>query len=134
MSQENVDAVRETIDAWNRGDADGWLKWAHPDIEWTSEVRARLEGVEAPVRGLEEMRHYWDEFHSVWKLTIDITEWRDLGDTVVAIGRFRTHGEASGIDLEHEVAYVAEFEGRLARRMRAYFDPRQALEAAGAPD
>jgi ketosteroid isomerase-like protein len=33
MSQENVDTVRRTFDAWNRDDVDGWLEAAHPEIE-----------------------------------------------------------------------------------------------------
>ena len=54
-----------------------------------------------------------------------------LGDTVLALGCTRTHVEASGIDLEQPVAYVFEFDGGLARRVRAYLDPNQALEAVG---
>jgi ketosteroid isomerase-like protein len=67
-------------------------------------------------------------------VTIDISEARDLGDTVVVLGRIRTHGEASGIDLEGPVAYVFEFDGGLARKVRAYLDPQQALEAVGLRD
>jgi ketosteroid isomerase-like protein len=36
-----------------------------------------------------------------------------------------------GINLERPVAYVFEFEAGLARRVRAYLDPQQALEAVG---
>ena len=82
-------------------------------------------------RGTAEMRRFWDEWHAVWDMTIDITETRDLGDTVVALGRMRTRGEASGVNLESPVGYVFEFDGPLARRVRAYRDEAEALEAVG---
>jgi hypothetical protein len=43
-------------------------------------------------------------------------------------------GDASGIGLERPVAYVFEFHEGLARRVRAYLDPEQALEAVGLAD
>jgi ketosteroid isomerase-like protein len=70
----------------------------------------------------------------VWDLTIEVSEIRDLGDTVVTLGRIRTRGKASGIDLERPAAYVGEFEGGLIRRLRAYQDQNQALEAVGLPE
>ena len=77
------------------------------------------------------MRAFWDEWHSVWDIHIEIAETRDLGDTVVALGPMRTRGEASGIGLESPVGYVFEFEGDLARIVRAYLTPAEALEAVG---
>jgi hypothetical protein len=59
------------------------------------------------------------------------TEIRDLGDTVLVIAQTRTQVEGSGIDIEGSVAYIFEFEGSLARRVRSYLDPRRALEAVG---
>ena len=131
MSQEHVETVRRSLDGWNRGDVDAWLQPAHPEIEWYSEMARRIEGSETAYRGPSGLRRYWDEWHSAWKVTVDVTDFRDLGDTVVALGRVRTHGQASGIDLERPIAFVFEFDGRLARRVRAYFDVAKALDAAG---
>ena len=131
MSQENVESACRSLDGWNRGDIDAWLEAAHPEIEWFSAVTRRFEGPETVYRGRAEMRRFWEEWHSLWDLTIDISETRDLGDTVLALGRIRTRGESSGIDLEGPVAYVFEFDGALARTVRAYLDPRQAFAAVG---
>jgi ketosteroid isomerase-like protein len=131
MSQGNVDAARRAFEAWNRGDIDAWLQLQHPEIEWFSEIAGRLEGAETVYRGRAGMRRFWDEWHSVWDLTIQISEFRDLGDTVVALGCMRAHGKASGVDLEEPVAYVGEFDGGLVRTLRSYLDPKQALKAAG---
>ena len=100
MSSQNVEIVRGSFDGWNRGDFDAWLEGAHPEIEWSSAIVRRVEGAEAVYRGMDGMRRYWDEWHAVWEVTIEILEIRDLGDTVLALGRIRTRGEASGIDLE----------------------------------
>jgi ketosteroid isomerase-like protein len=131
MSRENVEMVRKSLEAWNRGDVDAWLESAHPQIEWVSEVVRRVEGSETGYRGPSEMRRFWDEWHSVWDVTIDVSAIRDLGDTVLALARIRMRGEASGIDLETPVAYVFEFDEGLARRVRAYLEPQRALEAVG---
>ena len=131
MSEELVDKVRRSMDAWNRGDVDAWLEPAHPEIEWVSEIARRMEGAERVYRGLAEMRDYWDDWHATWEVQIDITQTHDLGDTVVALADIRTRGEASGIGLERPIAYVFEFEDGRARRVRSYFDPQEALDAAG---
>ncbi len=133
MSQENVDIVRRCLDGWNRGDFEAWMdsSHSHPEIEWSSEVTMRMEGSETVYRGRDGLRDYWDEWHSLWDVRIAPTEIRDLGDAVLVIARTRTRVEASGIDIEGIVAYVFEFDGSLARRVRSYLDPSKALEAVG---
>ena len=131
MSRENVVVVRRCTDAWNRGDVDAWLQWCHPEIEWFSAIAGRVEGTETVYRGPAGMRRFWEEWHSVWDLTIEVSEIRDLGDTVLALGRIRTRGAASGIDLASAIGYVFEFDSGLIRKIRAYLDREQALEAVG---
>jgi ketosteroid isomerase-like protein len=132
VSRENVEAVLRSLDGWNRGDVDAWLEPAHPDIEWVSEIAQRVEGAETVYRGKAELRRYWDEWHALWDVAIEVTETFDLGDKVLALADVRTRGGASGIDLERPIAYVFEFDDeRRARRARAYFDPREGLEAVG---
>ena len=131
MSRENVEVMRKCIDAWNRGDLEAWVETGHPDIEWSSEIARRLEGTERVYRGVPELLQFWEEWRSLWDVTIDIAEIRDLGETVVAIGRLSARGHASEVDLEGPIAYVGEFDGGLLRRMRAYLDPSDALDAVG---
>jgi ketosteroid isomerase-like protein len=131
MSREHVDAVHRNVDAWHRGDLSAWLDTAHPESEWVSEVARRMAGSDVVYRGHEGLRRYWDDWHSVWDVTVQLDEVRDLGDTVLAIGRIRALGEGSGIDLDGPIALVYEFEEGLIRRARAYLDPEQALDAVG---
>jgi ketosteroid isomerase-like protein len=44
MASADVELVRNSLDAWNRGDVDGWLQGSHPDVEWTSEIAQAIEG------------------------------------------------------------------------------------------
>jgi ketosteroid isomerase-like protein len=131
MSSQNVETVRRSFEGWNRGDVDAWLEGAHPEIVWSSDVVRRVEGAEAVYRGTDEMRRYWDEWHTVWDMTVELTETRDLGETVLAFGQLHTRGRGSGIGVDQPVAFVFEFDDGLARRVRAYLDPQQAIEAAG---
>ena len=126
-----MEKVRRSFDAWNRGDFEACVEAAHPEIEWISEIARRVEGTETVYRGLAGMRRYWDEWHAIWDVNIDVTEVFDLEDTVVALATVRARGDASGIDLEQPIAYVFEFEEGLARRVRSYFDQQEALDAVG---
>jgi ketosteroid isomerase-like protein len=131
MSRENVEMVEDAIRAWNAGDCEGWLRPTHPDAEWSSAVVRQMEGPETVYRGREELRRFWEEWHSVWDLTIEISELRDLGETVLVIGDMRTRGQVSGIDLAQSVGWVFEFESDLIRRATAYMTTDEALEAVG---
>ena len=77
MSQENVDAVRRNFQAWNRGDVHAWLESAHPEVEWSSAIARRMQGDATVYRGRAQMRQFWDDWHSVWDLTIDLSDFRE---------------------------------------------------------
>jgi ketosteroid isomerase-like protein len=131
MSQAHVDAVRRTLDAWNRDDFETYSELAHPEIEWTSEVAERMAGSGTVYRGIEGLRRHWDEWREIWTVTVNVTDVIDLGDTVVAVARTLARGHAVGLEMEQPIGYVFEFEDGMARRVRSYIDPDRALEAVG---
>jgi ketosteroid isomerase-like protein len=131
MSQENVEAVKRSFDGWNRGDVDAWVRDAHPDAEFSSAIMKLTEGRDRAFQGRAEMRKFWDEWRSLWDLNVELSEIRDLGNTVVALGAVKIRGKASGIELESPVGYVIEFDEGLFRTVDAYLDPQDALKAAG---
>jgi ketosteroid isomerase-like protein len=134
MSRENVERVEALVGAWNRGDRDGWLAGAHPDVEWSSAIQREVEGSDVVYRGRAEVGRFWEEWHALWHLDIEVSELRDLGDTVVALAQIRTRSKTSGAEVERSVGYVCEFEGALLRKLRAYLSPQEALKAAGLPE
>ena len=50
MSQENVEVVRRGVEAWNQHDADLWLSYAAPEIEWMPAGPAAVERRIVPPR------------------------------------------------------------------------------------
>jgi hypothetical protein len=62
---------------------------------------------------------------------VEFSEIRDLGDRIVAIGRWITRGEESGVETTPPLAAVVDFENGKAIRVRSYLDPKEALAAVG---
>jgi ketosteroid isomerase-like protein len=105
MSQENVEAVQRSFDGWNRGDFDAWVRDAHPGARFSSSITKLSEGQDYAFQGRADMRRFWDEWRSLWDLNVDLSEVRDVGNTVVALGTVKTTGKASGVELESPVGY-----------------------------
>jgi ketosteroid isomerase-like protein len=77
---------------------------------------------------LRDLYEAFSEFH------VQFLEIRDLGDRIVAIGRWITRGEESGVETSPPLASVMDFRNGKALRVRSYLDPKEALEASGLPD
>src|SRR6266550_4024925 len=131
MSEENVEIVEAWARAWNRGDRDAWLAPTDPEVEWSSAIQRQVEGTDRIYKGQAEVGRFWDEWHTVWDVDIDISEARDLGDSVLVLAVFRAKGKGSGVEIEQSIGYLFEFDDGLIRKARAYLSPREALEAAG---
>jgi ketosteroid isomerase-like protein len=132
MSQENVDSFRRGLEAGNRGDVETLLEELDPEVEWHSALHALLGGEQTVFRGhdgirdmLRDLNEAFDEIH------IEISEIRDLGDRLVAIGRTRTRGKASGAETDTPLAFVTTVKNGKTISLQAYLDPKQALAAVG---
>jgi ketosteroid isomerase-like protein len=132
MSQENVETLKAGIEAINRRDWDALLEGLDPDVEWYPASSTPWAGGATVYRGHEEVRQWFESVAEVFtEVHSEFPEIRDLGDRVVAIGKIRARGDASGAETETTVAYLFEYENEKATRVWSYLDPRQALEAAG---
>ncbi len=126
MSQENVDLVRGWFDRWNQGDRDFSEVDAHPDAEVVSRFRPE------PYRGQEGFEQWVgeiDTLFSSWQLVVE--EWRDGGDSVVAIGHLHLHAQGSGIEFDQPMTWLVELDGQQLLRLSNFNKPEEALEAAG---
>jgi uncharacterized protein len=132
MSQENVEVVRRTADAYNRGDIDAALEDVDPEIEWHPLLPGLL-GREATVyRGHEGVRQVVRDLDEAFtELEAEQSEVRDLGEQVIAIGHFRGRGRESGAKTETAIVWLVDFRNGKAVRVREYLDPEEALKAAG---
>src|SRR3974377_950795 len=101
MSQENVELVRQALEAFRRRDNEAALRFYHSEIE--------LHGVldkHGVYRGLDGVRSYWQDQFGVMELLYEPNEWIDVGDHVVAVMRVRGRGKKSGASFESEHATV----------------------------
>jgi ketosteroid isomerase-like protein len=133
MSQENVETVRRAHEAWEADDLDAFLAELHPDVEWHPSIEPALEGEATTYKGHEGVRRAWPEYRgeTFERLTPQIEEVRDLGETVLALGRFVVTGRATHIEFDTEVGQVVTFRDGKIATVHDYLSHREALEAAG---
>jgi ketosteroid isomerase-like protein len=131
MSQENVEVVRMSVDAANRGDVEGVLEFYDPDVVFEPQ-RAAVQGAYRGHAGVREWMADTAENFSDFRLDLDH---RDLGEgRVLSVGSLHLRGQGSGVETEVPVATIATVrEGRIVRN-KDYGDRRKALEAAGLPE
>jgi hypothetical protein len=130
MSQENLEIMRSGIAAWNRRDAQLWLTYAAPEIEWVPAGPAAVEqaiykGYDEVARGLAAVWDSWEVFKFAE------SEVRDLGDWVLWLGHVKMRGGTSHVELDQEFALHSLLGDGKFIRIQAFLSWREAVEAAG---
>ena len=89
MSQENVELVRDLLEAFRLRDHERAFDFYDPDIEWDStRIAEFIPDLAGVYRGHEGVRTYWRRWLSAWKdLQFEVQDVRDGGDQVVALIR-----------------------------------------------
>jgi ketosteroid isomerase-like protein len=133
MSQETVEAFKRGVDAFNRGDIDAVLEELDPDIEWHPLFQVLFGGEATVYRGHEGYLEFQRETNEAFaeQPQIELSEVRDLGEQVIAIGRLRGRGRKSGAKTDTAIVWLIEERNGKAVRVHEYLDPKEALEAAG---
>jgi ketosteroid isomerase-like protein len=134
MTQESVEAVRRSYAALNRGDIDGAMVDAHPDMEsdW-SESRAADEGViDAVIHGRDELRARTQDFLDIWDVRWDLEELLEVpGDQVLSVASVHFRGR-DGIELGDRGAWLHTFQGGKVVRMKFFPSKERAARIPGA--
>jgi ketosteroid isomerase-like protein len=128
MSAANVETVRRALGLFSTGEAVAFAELTTPDVEW----KTGLGAIEGEIfHGHEGVRTYfarlasaWDEFHFL------ADEVRDLGDTVLVLGRLEGRGRGGGVPVDSPVGAVWDLRGGEIWRLRAYLDHGAASAAA----
>ena len=131
MSQENVEIVRQAVEAFNREDADAFVALAGPNVEWEDAIF--WSGVTRTYRGREELREWFNQVLEPWEsLHVEVEEITEAANDGVFYCLFLTgRGKGSGVDTELRVWAVNWFaDGKVSRR-RVFRERDGALEAAG---
>lgn len=130
MSQENVDLVRRTLEAFPRGDLEEMLSYMDPEIELHSAIVGGAEG--NAYRGHEGFRRWYaDSFESFDELENEWSEFRDLGDRVLAFGRVKARGRESGVELDSPMGWVFTIRGGTVVKGEGFLSRAKAFQAAG---
>ena len=129
MSQENVDRVREFIDAYNRRDFDAAVDSFDPEIDFVLPAHQSADsgrGIDHVIRFFEGLDETFDDVKLLPQ------EFIDGGDRIATRLRHYAHGKGSGLVLDEELYHqVTTFrDGRIVR-IEYFTDWGAALEAAG---
>jgi ketosteroid isomerase-like protein len=131
MSQERVEIVRQGIEAWNRHDFDLGARHLARDVEWLPASPAAVE--RAMYRGHEEVARGFDAIWETWDVfEFQEQEIRDLGDSVLWLGKVHARGGASQIEYDQEFANHLVFKGDKVVRIQGFLSWQEALDAVGA--
>ena len=133
MSQENVETVQRAIEAWNADDLDAFLAELDANVEWHPAIQPGLEGKATTYRGYEGARTVWREDRGeAWERLINRPQgFRDLGESVLALGHMDLTARATAIEFSQELGEVFDIRAGKIVRIRDFLTHAEALEAAG---
>ncbi len=130
MSEENVEIVRRSFEAFARGDFESAFAAHAPDTAWCTaadepdcQTYSGLGGLRRLVASLDEL---WEgRFDGL----MEFEDFIDRGDWVVVPWRARMHGRMSGIDVDVEETYAVRVRTGRIVRVEEFRSAAEALEA-----
>jgi ketosteroid isomerase-like protein len=131
MSEENIEVVRQTYEAVNRGDMATWRNLVDPGVEFidhnpTPDASGTLHGRDALEQYLARFRGELDGFRA------EVMEFIPVGDRVVCTVIWHGTGKGSSAAVEWRGAeLVTVREGKIVRGESGFPSKEAALEAAG---
>jgi uncharacterized protein len=129
VSAENVELVREALDAFLAGDVERSLEFAHPDIVT---FRAPPLPDSQTYHGREGVLQTWEDWTADFEdFEMDVEQLIDAGDRVVVGIVQRGRGRSSGAPVEGRFWLVYTLADAKIVRFDIFNDRLQALEAAG---
>jgi ketosteroid isomerase-like protein len=128
MSAEDVQVVRRMFERFEAGDADGSLACFAPDVE--VDASRRIDGGVA--HGHEGLQRIIREWVGTWEdYRHETVEVHDCGDKVMGVAKQFGRGKGSGVEIEHEYAYIFELRDGKITRYTIYLDRDEASRDAG---
>jgi ketosteroid isomerase-like protein len=132
MSEENVEIVRRSTDAYNRRDLDGILEnWA-PDavLDWSNS-----RGFEAGVfRGHSEIRAFTQRFLEAFDdVRLEIEDLVEVEDGLLVMENVTHLRGRDGIEVQARSTWLITVQDGEQSSLTLYQTKQEALEAAGLP-
>jgi ketosteroid isomerase-like protein len=130
MSQENVEIVRRSLDAFSRGDLEGVRETLAPGFEM--HPSGRFMDTQRVYRGREGWNDFWGDFRAAWEdVSVNIERIEAIDDRVLTLGEISGKGRESGVEVETEAAWLYAVADGLIVQLRTFVTWAEALEAAG---
>jgi ketosteroid isomerase-like protein len=125
VSQNRVEMVRSSLEAYRRGDYEAACAYLADDVVW--EV-----GQEVPARGPAAVRDLWARWDADWsELETTTEEFIEAGDSVVVAVRYRGRGRISGVEVDDRWFEVHTFRADRCVHKVDYRTREDAIAAAG---
>jgi ketosteroid isomerase-like protein len=129
MSQENVEMVRRSTDAYNRRDLDRFLETWAPDavLDWS-----HSRGLEAGVyRGHDQIRALVHRFLAAWDdVRIELDDPIELETDLLVVENVTYLRGRDGIETQARSAWLITFSDGRQTSLTLYQTKQEALEAA----
>jgi ketosteroid isomerase-like protein len=122
--KENVEVVREMLDAYIRGDYEAALPAFAHDVE----VITSLERFHGPAGVVEEAQR-WEEMWTDYRF--EVKDLIDAGDKVVLLYHQVGRSKESGVEVEERAGWVYTLRNGKIVRVEMFQDSETALRAAG---
>jgi ketosteroid isomerase-like protein len=132
MSRENVEIVRQVLDAFNRRDDETVRALWTADGEWWPAFLGGglLEG--AVYRGHEGVAEFIEVQAETWETIVaEPVDMRDLGNRVLVTVHLKAVGRTSGVAVDRTTWNVFELRDDKVSAGRVYATKEEALEAVG---
>jgi ketosteroid isomerase-like protein len=142
MSQQNVEIVRESLDAFNaftRGELEGQAveevaaRISDPQVEWHWHDELTTPDIPQYLRGVPTIIEVWERYSRQWTdLALEALEFIDApDDRVVTPMRQSGRERESGVSMELHFFDVWTIRDRKVRKLEIFRHRADALEAAG---
>ena len=130
MQPTKTELAGVVFDAFNRRDLDSALAVIDEQVEFFA-ATAELANEGQPYVGHEGMRKYYDDVAHVWReLEVTPTEYRELDDALLVLGRVYGRGEGGYIQ-DSPAQWVMRFRGDRVRYIRVFTNRAAALAEVG---
>ena len=129
MSEENVEWIERFFELYNRREIDAWVAMLAPDVEWHVDPQDPDTTVH---RGPEAVKRYALSWAETMDAKFEVREvFEASDDQLVAWMRLEARGEASGVPVGQDYAFIFKLRDGLVTRVQETQDKQEALKAAG---
>jgi ketosteroid isomerase-like protein len=128
MSQENVEAIRRSSEAWRRQDWEAMIRDVDANVVFV-ELPAFGKKVHHGREGLVDFMRWWpsqwEAFRAELKEVIDVSD-----SQVVSVNHHSARMKRTGVELEEDVAFLTTFRAGKAVRIEMFRTAAEAVDAA----